>query len=65
MMLQTFKSQTLTSLSFWYMLFQQQAIIADSEFAKRACKSRTVFSENYLYWQIILALVTCNNPVEI
>ena len=45
MLLQTVMFQALTSLSSWYMLFQEPAIIADSEFANHACKSHTVSAE--------------------
>ena len=39
MMLQTATFQALTSLSSWYMLFQQQTIIADSVSARNAHKA--------------------------
>ena len=42
-------SQALTSLSSWCMLFQEQALIADSESATHACKNHTISVENYLY----------------
>ena len=48
-MLQTVTFQALTTLSSWYVLFQQQAIIANSEPAKHVCKGHTVPTENSLY----------------
>ena len=63
MMLQTVMFQTLTSLNSWYMFFQRQAFIVDSESAKLACKSHAVSAENFLclllyntwfgYWQFL------------
>ena len=35
------------SLSSWYMISQWQAIMADSESAKHACKIHTVSADNY------------------
>ena len=48
-MLQTVTFQRLTSLSSWYMLFQQQTIMIDSEYAKHASKSNTASAENSPY----------------
>ena len=52
MMPQTVSLQTLTSLSFWYVLFQYQAIKEkeNKESAKHACKTHTVSAENSLYF---------------
>ena len=40
------------TLSSWYMLFQQQAIIANSESAKHDYKNHTAFAEHYLYLSV-------------
>ena len=65
-MFETVTFQALPSLSSCYMLFQWQAIIADSESAKNACKSHTVSAENSLYYLLlILDLVSNKNWVEI
>ena len=50
MMPQTVSLQALTFLSFWYVLFQYQAIKENSESAKHACKTHTVSAENSLYF---------------
>ena len=49
MMLQAVTFQALTSLSSWYVLFQQQAVLSASESAQHICKSQTVSGENSLY----------------
>ena len=49
MMLQTVTFLTLTSLSSWYMLFQWQTIMAETESAKQACKNHTVSVEDSPY----------------
>ena len=41
MMLQTVTFQVLTFFSSWFVLFQQEVIITDSESAKNDCKSHT------------------------
>ena len=38
-MLQAVTFQALTSLSSWYVLFQQQAVISTSESAQHTCKN--------------------------
>ena len=52
MMLQTATFHPLTSLSSWYMLYQKQAIIADSESAKLAGKSHTVSAKISCYFMV-------------
>ena len=52
MMLQTLTFQPLTSLSSWYLLFQEQGIIPGSESAKHACKRHTLSVGNSLYFLV-------------
>ena len=50
MIFQTVTLQVLTSLKSWVylLLFENHAVIANSEFAKRVCKHHTASPENYL-----------------